>query len=207
MTIIPEDLIGEINDGNGGGEIDAYTKTETDTLLGAKADKATTLSGYGITDAYTKSETDAKYATKDDLTAFETEQTTIKNDLEGLGDQVSEIQGDVNTLKNKVNSVPVIKEYSFENESDVEITSTGGIRLFVIASQAGSEVNTSSYFHLLSISSAGQIDFDGTPVEGYKELSTEGWIVGKSDTGGIIIQNDTLTERPATPLKVVVAMF
>ena len=46
--------------GAGGGEtIDAYTKTETDTLLDAKADKATTLSGYGITDAYTKSEIDA----------------------------------------------------------------------------------------------------------------------------------------------------
>ena len=34
----------------------AYTKTETDSLLNAKADKATTLSGYGITDAYTKTE-------------------------------------------------------------------------------------------------------------------------------------------------------
>ena len=170
--------------------------------------------GGGTVDAYTKAESDAKYALKDDLTTLESEvetnyseQTTIRNDLDDLGDQVSEIQGDVNILKNKVNSVPVIKEYSFENESDIEITSTGGIRLFVIASQAGSEVNTSSYFHLLSISSAGQIDFDGTPVEGYKELSTEGWIVGKSSTGGIIIQNDTLTEKPVTPLKVVIAMF
>ena len=46
--------------GAGGGEtIDAYTKTETNSLLSGKADKATTLSGYGITDAYTKTETDA----------------------------------------------------------------------------------------------------------------------------------------------------
>ena len=37
-----------------------YTMTETDALLNAKADKATTLSGYGITDAYTKTEVDAK---------------------------------------------------------------------------------------------------------------------------------------------------
>lgn len=38
----------------------SYTKTETNTLLDAKAEKATTLSGYGITDAYTKEEIDAK---------------------------------------------------------------------------------------------------------------------------------------------------
>ena len=37
-----------------------YTKTETDSLLDAKADKATTIAGYGITDAYTKDEVDAK---------------------------------------------------------------------------------------------------------------------------------------------------
>ena len=37
-----------------------YTKTETDALLDAKADNATTLAGYGIADAYTKSEVDAK---------------------------------------------------------------------------------------------------------------------------------------------------
>ena len=50
--------------GAGAGEIDAYTKTETDALLEEKADKATTLSGYGITDAYTKTETDALLASK-----------------------------------------------------------------------------------------------------------------------------------------------
>lgn len=37
-----------------------YTKGETDGLLDAKADKATTIAGYGITDAYTKTEVDAK---------------------------------------------------------------------------------------------------------------------------------------------------
>ena len=37
-----------------------YTQTETDGMLNAKADKATTIAGYGITDAYTKTEVDAK---------------------------------------------------------------------------------------------------------------------------------------------------
>ena len=39
---------------------DAYTKGEVDGKLATKADKADTLAGYGITDAYTKGEVDAK---------------------------------------------------------------------------------------------------------------------------------------------------
>lgn len=37
-----------------------YTKAEANTLLNGKADKATTLSGYGITDAYTKAQVENK---------------------------------------------------------------------------------------------------------------------------------------------------
>lgn len=37
-------------------------KTETDTALDGKADKATTLAGYGITDAYTKTLSDRMYS-------------------------------------------------------------------------------------------------------------------------------------------------
>ena len=46
----------------GYGITDAYTKTEVNNSLNNKADKATTLNGYGITDAYTKSEVDSKTA-------------------------------------------------------------------------------------------------------------------------------------------------
>ena len=38
-----------------------YTESEVDNKLKAKADKATTLDGYGITNAYTKDEADARY--------------------------------------------------------------------------------------------------------------------------------------------------
>ena len=38
------------------GVLDIYTRAQTDTLLAEKADKATTIAGYGITDAYTKTE-------------------------------------------------------------------------------------------------------------------------------------------------------
>ena len=44
----------------GYGITDAYTKTEVTNSLNNKADKATTLNGYGITDAYTKAEVDGK---------------------------------------------------------------------------------------------------------------------------------------------------
>lgn len=45
------------------GITDAYTKTETDSLLNGKANNNTTLSGYGITDAYTKSSTNTAIST------------------------------------------------------------------------------------------------------------------------------------------------
>ena len=54
-----------------------YAKTTyVDTEVGKKADKATTLAGYGITDAYTKSQVSAKLndkADKTDLTQAQTE--------------------------------------------------------------------------------------------------------------------------------------
>lgn len=48
---------------SGYGITDAYTKATVDSLVNAKAAKSTTLSGYGITDAYTKAQTDAKIPT------------------------------------------------------------------------------------------------------------------------------------------------
>lgn len=39
---------------------DVYTKSQVNEFLGDKADKATTLAGYGIEDAYTKAEVDGK---------------------------------------------------------------------------------------------------------------------------------------------------
>lgn len=43
----------------GYGITDAYKKAEVDTKVNDKADKSTTLEGYGITNAYNKSQTDA----------------------------------------------------------------------------------------------------------------------------------------------------
>ena len=48
----------------GYGILDAYTSGTVDSLLNNKADKATTLAGYNIGDAYTKTEVDTKKADK-----------------------------------------------------------------------------------------------------------------------------------------------
>ena len=53
--------------------VDAYTKSQADSKfatkseLQGKANKSTTLAGYGITDAYTKTAADGKYALKTDV--------------------------------------------------------------------------------------------------------------------------------------------
>lgn len=53
--------------------VDAYTKSEsnnkfaTKSEVNGKANKSTTLAGYGITDAYTKTAADGKYALKTDV--------------------------------------------------------------------------------------------------------------------------------------------
>lgn len=74
-----------------------YTKTQTDSLVSAKADKATTLSGYNITDTYTKTAIDgllnekanaattlAEYQISDAYTKTEidTKVSTINSNLE-----------------------------------------------------------------------------------------------------------------------------
>lgn len=71
---------------------DVYTKTDVDGKLANKADKATTLTGYGITDAYTRDATD---------TAITTKVNEEKNARE-LKD--AELSGRIDTLSNTVDS-------------------------------------------------------------------------------------------------------
>ena len=57
----------------GYGIINAYTKTEMLNLLAKKADKSTTLAGYGITDAYTREEVQKRLGGKLDSKPFDSE--------------------------------------------------------------------------------------------------------------------------------------
>ena len=60
-----------------------YTKTEVDTALGNKADKSTTLDGYGITDAYTKSEVDSALVNLPNTYVITGTETLPENDTGG----------------------------------------------------------------------------------------------------------------------------
>ena len=55
------------------GANEIYSSEETDELLGNKADKATTLAGYGISDAYTQEEVQKKLNKKLDSMPFDSE--------------------------------------------------------------------------------------------------------------------------------------
>ena len=57
----------------GYGIVNAYTKTEMLNLLAKKADKSTTLAGYGITDAYTREEVQKRLGGKLDSKPFDSE--------------------------------------------------------------------------------------------------------------------------------------
>ena len=70
-------------------------KTYVDAEVGKKADKATTLDGYGINDAYTKTDADRKFATSDAL-------NTAKTDLEG---SIAANKNAIDDLKTKVGTV------------------------------------------------------------------------------------------------------
>ena len=59
---------------------ETYSKSETDALLKYKADKSTTLEGYGITDSYTKEECDFRYTSREYVdSGFEEVDFKLKN--------------------------------------------------------------------------------------------------------------------------------
>ena len=81
---------------------DVYSKEEADgkfaltTALETKADKATTLAGYGITDAYNKADVDGKLALKLDTEVASTTYAT-KSELDAKVSSVYKYKGSVTT--------------------------------------------------------------------------------------------------------------
>lgn len=84
----------------------AYSKTEADALLDAKANSATTLSGYGITDAYTQTQVDnllnakanasdvtTALAGKASVSAVETLEETLTGKIDSKADKSTTLAG------------------------------------------------------------------------------------------------------------------
>lgn len=92
-----------------------YTKTEMDTALNEKADKATTLAGYSITDAYTKAESDTALSIKADKTYVDTslaEKADKATTLSAYGITDAYTKTEVNTaLNEKVGKATTLAGY------------------------------------------------------------------------------------------------
>ena len=97
-----------------------YSFSETDNLLDRKADKATTLAGYGIKDAYTKEEANIYYNSKLDNRGFDIEPTSGSAKYLTSGAVYTALLGKEN-INNKVS------EIDFENASEEKYPSVAGL--------------------------------------------------------------------------------
>lgn len=88
---------------------DVYTKTEVDTKLDTKANKATTLAGYGITDTYTKTETDKAIAAE--KTRAEAAEKVNANAIAAVKEDVDAFFKDADLTENAKDTLKEIQEY------------------------------------------------------------------------------------------------
>lgn len=103
-----------------------YTKAEANTLLNGKADKATTLSGYGITDAYTKAQVENKIS---ELVNSAPETLDTLNELAtALGNDPNFATTIANQIGSKANDSDVVHKSGNETISGVK-TFSNDIRI------------------------------------------------------------------------------
>lgn len=100
-----------------------------DTNLAKKADKSTTLAGYGITDAYTKERTDQKLAQKLNLMPFDSEP---KNNspcylTSGAVYNALQTKADVNSVYSKTETDDLLGEKADKAEVDTALTSKANL--------------------------------------------------------------------------------
>lgn len=89
-----------------GNDINATYEKKTDavTSLAKKADKSTTLSGYGITDAYTKTEVDTKLDTKANSSYVSGQFGTISKSIATINNNISENSNSIQELSRDTNT-------------------------------------------------------------------------------------------------------
>lgn len=124
-------------------------------LANGKADKATTLAGYGITDAYTKDEADGKFLTgitvDTELNGTSTnpvENRAVYAEIEAVRDEISNVvAGDLSdALKAYVKSADV------NTINDVALYNEGGAVKVEIAAGNGVEVTTDTNAKTITVS-------------------------------------------------------
>ena len=134
-----------VSGGTGG---DYYTKSEIDTKLNSKANKTTTLSGYGITDAYTKPQVDKKVS---DLVNSAPETLDTLNELaNALGDDPNFATTVANQIGTKANSSDVYNK----SETDTLLSDLAK------KSDLATVATTGSYNDLLDKPTSFDVDLD-----------------------------------------------
>lgn len=140
---------GGIGGGSTGG--DYYTKSEIDTKLNSKANKTTTLSGYGITDAYTKTQVDKKVS---DLVNSAPETLDTLNELaSALGNDSNFATTIATQIGNKANSSDVYNKSETDTllsalakTSDLATVATTGSYNDLLDKPTSFDVDLSNYY-------------------------------------------------------------
>lgn len=147
-------MLGGSSGGTGGGGStggDYYTKSEIDTKLDSKANKTTTLNGYGITDAYTKTQVDKKVS---DLVNSAPETLDTLNELaNALGDDPNFATTIATQIGNKANSSDVYNKSETDTlladlakTSDLATVATTGSYNDLLDKPTSFDVDLSNYY-------------------------------------------------------------
>lgn len=131
-------------------ELLAAAKTEAEGLVEGKADKATTLAGYGITDAYNKTEIDSKVKTL-------TENLNTKISGSDVDAKIATAKTDIledaaSALEDRVGDIPA--DTTIQSYIDTAIGSGGTASAQAIAAAKQEAINTSKSYTDTRLSAA-----------------------------------------------------
>ncbi len=128
---------GSVADQIAGALEDYTTTTDMNTELDKKADKATTLAGYGITDAYTKTEMDTKIGTLPEGVTSVTQLITNTTGAESqLSKDVAQNKTDIAAINNAETGIlKQAKDYADQAETDaIAAAKTAGDAAYAVKS-------------------------------------------------------------------------
>lgn len=171
--------------------LNGYTETATlADLLSGKADRATTLAGYGITNAYTKTEVDSKITSVN--TSVTTLQTTVSGHTTSINSLQSTVSGHTSSITSINNKITTLQGYF-----------TDGVAKSAVRLSDGAEYKA-----------WGQVFFkDGKPVNvsgaaTFTHITAESLTIGNTvftvDGNTVYVTHKDDTEDSVTPINLLV---
>ena len=169
-------------------DVNAQLANKADkTALDNKANKATTLDGYGITDAYTKTDANDKFATSDAL-------NTAKTDLEGkITTAENELDGKITANTTKINANETAIQKLNAKAGTTETTLNDLSDRMVVAENNITDLKDAD------VRLEGKIDQNANDINGLKDKDVE--LSGKiNDNKNLIDQNKTNIAKNAADI-------